>query len=68
MSEEESEPRSEGSPREVADDMERKGDEMESKLEEFDEGIDDAKKAAEKRPEAGSDVLDDVDSESGSEG
>ena len=60
MSEEQSEPRSEGSPREVADEMEQGGDEMEKKLGEFDEQIDDAKKAADNRPEAGSDAIADV--------
>ena len=60
MSEEESEPRSEGSPGEVADDMERGGDDMEAKLEKLDDHIDEAHKAADNRPEAGSDVLGDV--------
>lgn len=46
--------------REKADEMEQDADRMEDRIDELDGDISDAKKAADNRPEAGSDVIGDV--------
>jgi len=52
--------RPEDEPREAAGEMERDADEMEEQLDELGDEIDEAESAAERRPEAGSDLLGDV--------
>ena len=52
--------RPEDGPREAADEMEREADQMEEQLDELGDEIDEAEAAAERRPEAGSDLLGDV--------